>query len=92
MVHVSTCCCAVQVGVLCDQPALGMFTGTVVLVFLPSPQLPCSAGKCPVWTQLYWHRNASASAACFVLRTNKKTLFTFSGVIPSSKLLMPGQW
>lgn len=35
VVHISACCCAVQVAVLCDQPALGMFTGTVVLVFLP---------------------------------------------------------
>lgn len=90
VVYVSACCCAVQVAVLCDQPALGMFTGIVVLVSFPTPQLPCSTGKCPVWTQLYWHGNASASVACVVLRTNKKTLFTFSGVTPSaSRLLMP---
>lgn len=57
----------------------------------PCLQLPCSAGKSPVWTQLYWHRNASASVGCFVFRINKKTLFTFSGATPStSKLLCQG--
>lgn len=43
---VSACCYAVQVVAVCGQLALGMFTGTAVLVFLSAATLQCWQESC----------------------------------------------